>query len=84
MTSPTLTTSMPRAATLVATSTSVLVRTERVERAVARVLRQVALQLAGGVTHAEQVADELLGAVLGAMEDDRLVQLGRALAAQQP
>ena len=83
MTSPTFTTSMPRAATLVATSTSVLIRPELVERAVARVLREIALQLARGVAHAEQVTNELLGSVLGAVKHDRLVELGCALAAQE-
>ncbi len=74
---------MPRAATLVATSTSVLFARNEFERPVPRVLREVALELARGVPHPEQVTNELLGTVLGAMEDDRLVQLGGALAAQQ-
>jgi len=60
------------------------VRAERIQGAVSGILRQVALQLACRVTHAEQVAYELLGSVLGAMEDDCLIQLGCPLPAQEP
>jgi len=60
------------------------IRAERVQRAVASILREVALQLAGGVAHPEQVTHELLGSVLGAMKHDRLIEIGRALAAQEP
>src|ERR1700676_479383 len=61
-----------------------LVGTERVECTIARILGQVSLQLARGMTHADQVAHQLLGTMLGAVKHDRLIQVGRTLPAQQP
>ena len=78
---PDVTTSMPRAATLVATSTSVSPGAEGTDGAVAGVLREVALQLAGGVTRARRSRASFLAPCLVRW---KTIAGPRALAAQEP
>ena len=75
-------TSMPRAAMSVATSVRTLAGAERCQHALALVLRLVAVDRLGGDAGLGQRADDLVGAALGAGEDQHA--LDRLLAAALP
>ena len=69
---------MPRPTTSVATSSCILPSRKRLHHAVAGRLLQVAVDHVGGREMLGQPAVDLLGAALGAAEDDRLLRAARA------